>query len=89
VVYLGRHPDDPSGVLAQTESAEAAHWVALVVLVPYIVQALIRREWGAVACLLAVETGFNLYPIMHLRWTRFRLGRFHERMSRRALREKP
>jgi hypothetical protein len=86
MVYLGRDAD-PSRVIAQATSAEAAHYLAIPVLIPYIVHACTRRQWGTVAALVAVEMGSNVYPILHLRLTRLRLRRFHERMSRRALRE--
>jgi hypothetical protein len=79
MVYLSRNPDDPSAVLAQVESAEAAHLLAAAVLVPYVVHACVLRRWSAVAWLMAVQLGLNLYPILHLRWVRIRLGRLHQR----------
>ena len=83
VVYLHGHPDDAPVVMAHLESAEAAHAVAAALLVPFIVIACVRGAWGAAAGLVAVEIGFNLYPMMHLRWARFRLSRLHKRKRSR------
>ncbi|MGZ5036468.1 MAG: glycosyl-4,4'-diaponeurosporenoate acyltransferase CrtO family protein [Usitatibacter sp.] len=81
-VYLGPQSGDPSVVLAQLESAEAAHLLAAVVIVPYIVHAWIQRWWSAVAWLVVAQIGFNVYPILHLRWARIRLKRLQERTRR-------
>jgi hypothetical protein len=74
LVYLKRNLS-PSIVGAQIESAEAAHFLAAVIVLPYMAYACGDRRWGAVAGLALVQIGFNLYPIMHLRWARFRIGR--------------
>jgi Glycosyl-4,4'-diaponeurosporenoate acyltransferase len=83
-VYLRQGSDDLSDVIAQLESAEAAHVYAAILLLPYIVYAVVEGWFGAAAVLIIVEIGFNLYPVMHLRWARFRLGRVQERMHSRA-----
>jgi hypothetical protein len=85
-VYLGRHRDDPSAVLVQVESAEAAHYLAAAVLVPYMVQACAQHRWSTVAWLAAVQIAFNLYPILHLRWVRIRLERVAVSVARRDAR---
>lgn len=85
MVYLSRHPD-PSFVLAQLESAEAAHLWASVVITPHIVFAFVQGWWSAVAWLMVFQIGFNLYPILHLRWARNRLSRIYERMHPHAAR---
>lgn len=78
-VYLKRQPDF-SIVQAQIESAEAAHLLAMALLVPYMAYACVRNWRGAVAWLTVLQIGFNLYPILHLRWVRVRLNRLHHRM---------
>jgi hypothetical protein len=84
VVYLKRC-SDPSLVQAHIESAEAAHLVAAALLVPHMIYACVRGWWGAVAWLMAVQIGFNLYPILHLRHARIRIirlsGRIHSGLN--------
>ena len=85
MVYLSRHAEGTSAVLAQLESAEAAHLVAAALIVPYIILACVRGWASAVAWLVVLQIGFNLYPILHLRWARIRLNRVQEKMiSQRA-----
>jgi hypothetical protein len=72
-VYLASRTRDAGAVRAQVEAAEAAHLWAGLVLLPYVVHAALERRWGAAAALAAVEVAANLYPILHLRWTRLRL----------------
>jgi hypothetical protein len=79
LVYLKQYPD-PLVVQAQIESAEAAHLLAAVLLAPYIVYACAQGWWTAVAWLMIVQIGGNLYPILHLRWVRVRMKRLHHRM---------
>jgi Glycosyl-4,4'-diaponeurosporenoate acyltransferase len=73
MVYLGRL-HDVGAVFAQIESAEVAHYLAAIVLLPYIVLACRDGQWIALALLVAAQLAFNVYPILHLRWTRIRLG---------------
>ena len=79
LVYL-KQDSDPSIVQAQIESAEAAHLLATAVLVPYLVYACVQGWWSAVAWVMVVQIGFNLYPILHLRWARVRINRLHGRI---------
>lgn len=79
LVYLKKHPD-PSIVQAQIESAEAAHLLAAVLILPYIAYACVQGWWSAVVWLMVVQVGFNAYPILHLRWVRARIERLHHRM---------
>jgi Glycosyl-4,4'-diaponeurosporenoate acyltransferase len=74
LVYLRQSPD-PSIVHAQIESAEASHVLAAALLVPYLAYACVRGWWSAVASVMVVQIGFNVYPILHLRWARIRVGR--------------
>ena len=78
-VYLKRCPN-PSLLQAQIESAEAVHLLAAALLVPYQTYACARGCWGAVVWLTGVQIGFNLYPILHLRYTRARLNRLTGRI---------
>lgn len=72
-VHLKRQQGDARAVNAQVEGAEAAHFWAAWVLVPYIADAAVGRRWGALAALLATEIAMNAYPILHLRLTRARI----------------
>lgn len=78
-VYLKQCPD-PSIVQAQIESSEAAHLLAGVLIVPYMIYACVQGWWSAVAWIMVVQIGFNLYPILHLRWVRVRINRLQDRM---------
>ena len=79
VVYLKQCPD-PSAVQAQIESAEQAHFLAAILLIPYMAYACLQGWWSAVVWLMIVQIGFNLYPILHLRWVRGRISRFRSRV---------
>jgi hypothetical protein len=86
-VYLTQSRD-PALVQAQIESAEAAHVLAAALLVPHMIYACFRGWWGALAWLLAVQIGFNLYPILHLRYVRIRIIQLSARRSVRAIPER-
>jgi hypothetical protein len=79
LVYLKRHPD-PSIVQAQIESAEAAHLLSAALGLPYMAYACIQGWWSALAWLVVVQAGLNLYPILHLRWARARINRLRDRI---------
>jgi hypothetical protein len=74
-VYLSRQKRDLSRVLMHIESAEATHFWAAVLFTPYIVYAAFQKLWLIVAVFLIVQVLFNIYPILHLRYTRSRLQR--------------
>jgi len=82
---LEKYPD-PSIVQAQIESAEAAHLLAATLLVPYMVYACAHGWLSAVAWIMVVQIGFNLYPVLHLRWARVRINRLDDRMLSRRTR---
>jgi hypothetical protein len=65
-VYLKEPMRDIANVCAQLEAAEAAHFWAGLLLLPYICFALLKRSWGAAVGLLLVEVVGNVYPILHL-----------------------
>jgi hypothetical protein len=58
VVYL-IPGSDPLAVQAQIESAEAAHFIAAVLLVPYMAYALLQGWWGSVTCFVIGQIGFR------------------------------
>ena len=79
LVYL-KQCRDPSVLQAHIESAEAAHVLASLLLAPYIVYACVHVQWSALAWVMLVQTSFNFYPIMHLRWSRVRINRLRDRI---------
>ena len=83
-VYLEPQLRDVADVRAQLEAAEAAHFWAALVVVPYIGLALLGRSWGAVLGLSLVEVVGNVYPILHLRLIRGRVERLEGRLALRV-----
>ena len=75
LVYLKRYPGDPARVQAQIEGAEAAHFWAAAVVIPYMVFAGVQNWWGVLFWFMVVQVVGNVYPILHLRWVRGRLTR--------------
>jgi hypothetical protein len=75
LVYLRRYPGDPTKVQAQIEAAEAAHFWAAALVIPYMVFACVQNWWGVIFWFMVVQVVGNLYPILHLRWVRGRLTR--------------
>ena len=39
-----------------------------------------QGRWTVVAWLMVIQIGFNLYPILHLRWARVRINRLQSRI---------
>jgi hypothetical protein len=72
---------DPSVVQAHIESSEAAHLLAAALIFPYMTYAGIQGWWSAVGWITLVQIGFNIYPILHLRWVRIRINRLHDRIT--------
>jgi hypothetical protein len=64
-----------SELLGKAESAEATHFWAAVLFTPYIVYIGSRGFVAEAALFVAVQIAFNVYPILHLRVVRARLGR--------------
>jgi hypothetical protein len=75
LVYLSRNPDNPAKVYAQIEAAEAAHFWAAALIVPYMIYACVQNWWSVVGWFTVVQIVGNFYPIMHLRLVRARLNR--------------
>jgi hypothetical protein len=74
-VYIDARHRDPFEVRIWAEASEAAHFWAAVLLLPYIVFALWSGKWQVVAWLSLAQLLVNVYPLLHLRYTRGRLDR--------------
>jgi hypothetical protein len=79
LVYLNRSPRNPLAVQNQIKGAEAAHFWAGALIIPYMIYACTQNWWSVVAWFTVVQIIGNLYPILHLRWVRGRLKRFLDR----------
>jgi hypothetical protein len=62
----GTHTD-PFEVRVRVESAEAAHFWATVLFLPYIVVALWNGLWSVVVWFALAQALVNVYPLLHLR----------------------
>ena len=80
-VYLRRYPDDLALAQRQMEAAEAAHFWAATLIIPYMIYAAMREWWSVIFGFMAVEMFVNVYPILHLRWVRGRLKRILDRKN--------
>lgn len=74
-VYLDKRGRDLRQVRHQAESAEASHFWAAVLLLPYIVFAWFNGQRLAAVGLLLAQVLVNCYPVLHLRFVRARLDR--------------
>lgn len=74
-VYVSSNRRDPSSIARQVESAEAIHFWAAVLLMPYLAFGLWTGQWAVLAGFAVVQVLGNAYPIMHLRHVRGRLDR--------------
>jgi len=70
---------DRADVIANLESAEVAHFVPAVVLLPWLVIANVHGLTVAAIVLWTVQFAFNVYPLLHLRSVRARLTRLADR----------
>lgn len=80
-VYLRRGTADAARVGAELEAAEASHFWAAVLVLPYMVHLVIERRWGALVFVSAAQAFVNVYPVMHLRLARHRFERLAARMG--------
>ncbi len=78
-VYAGQGPLDPGRLQYQLEAAEASHTHAGLLVVPYMALLAARGEWGTLCVVSAVQVLGNVYPVMHLRLSRYRLERWLRR----------
>jgi hypothetical protein len=74
-VYLDRQCRDPVKVRLHAESAEATHFWATVLFMPFIALAAVTGRWSVVAWFSLAQVLVNIYPILHLRQVRRRLDR--------------
>jgi hypothetical protein len=72
-VYLARNRVDMRTLYRHAESAEATHFWAMVLFMPYIAYVWFRGQAGVAALFLLVQLLFHIYPILHLRAVRARL----------------
>lgn len=80
-VYLHRERRDPLQVRLLVESAEASHFWAAALIMPYVIFAGLNGTWHVVAWFSLAQVFVNAYPILHLRHIRGRLDRTIHRMS--------
>jgi hypothetical protein len=83
-VYIHRRDIDFSAIQIQLEMAEAAHLWAAFLLMAYIIYALAQTLWRVAIAFLVIELLLNVYPILHLRYTRNRLSEFAFKARKRC-----
>jgi hypothetical protein len=83
-VYLKGCAADPRRLAAELEAAEASHFWAAVLVVPWMVHAAIVGTWRGLFWVSLAQVLINVYPILHLRLVRGRLERARSRSIRRA-----
>jgi hypothetical protein len=79
-VYLDHGRRDLAQVRRQAEAAEAAHLLAGILVLPYIVYAAMQGRWLVAAGFSLADLLVNAYPLLHLRHTRGRLERLGDRL---------
>jgi hypothetical protein len=80
-VYVSGSRKDLPRTLRQVESAEACHFWAAVLLMPYLVYCAWQGKWGVLGGFVILQLLANVYPIMHLRSVRGRLERVRRRFD--------
>lgn len=78
-VYLAARTRDAAALAAQLEAAEASHFWAALLVVPFMVRLAGAGGWLALFWVTAAQVLVNLYPILHLRLARHRLERWGAR----------
>ncbi len=78
-VYVARQRGDLARIHGLLESAEAAHFWAAILLLPYMVYCAWSGRWEVFAWFVLAQIVGNAYPIMHLRLVRGRLDRVMRR----------
>ncbi len=74
-VYRTGRTGEEAALSAQLEAAEASHFWDAVLVVPYMIHAGWQGMWIPLFWITLAQVGINLYPIMHLRLARHRMGR--------------
>jgi hypothetical protein len=80
-VYLDAGTRDLVRVRARLEAAEASHFWAAALVVPYLAYVSLMAMWSALLGVSFVQVLVNVYPVMHLRLSRHRLDRLSSRRS--------
>ena len=80
-VYLRDGLRDTRGVAAELEAAEASHFWAACLVLPYMVYMPLHGMWAPLLWLSLAQLLINVYPVMHLRLARHRLDRLGQRTS--------
>ena len=75
-VYLSECGNRAGCVLGGIEADEAIHSGALLFCTPLVLIWCVRGFWSPVVSSLAMNLILNVYPILHLRLTRYRLQRY-------------
>ncbi len=78
-VYLAGRTRDAGALAAQLEAAEASHFWAALLVVPFMVRLAAAGSWHALFWVAVAQALVNLYPILHLRIARHRLDRLAAR----------
>jgi hypothetical protein len=85
-VYLQDGLRDAARVGAELEAAEASHFCAALLVVPYMVYMCLRGMWVPLFWVSLAQLLINVYPVLHLRLTRQRMDRLASRRpSRRSV----
>jgi len=88
-VYVKKSRPDLRTLSRYVEAAEASHFWAAVLFTPYIAYLFLKgRSWVA-GFFLLVQVLFNVYPVLHLRVVRDRLGRHLDKVHHRQARYAP
>jgi hypothetical protein len=74
-VYVAGNRRDPLRIRRQLESAEAAHFWAAMLMMPYLAWCALSGKWAVFGAFLALQIMLNVYPILHLRSVRGRVDR--------------
>jgi hypothetical protein len=82
-VYLRDGLRDTRTVGAELEAAEASHFWAALLVAPYMVHFTLMGMWSALLGISLAQALINVYPVMHLRLSRYRLDRLASRMEPR------
>lgn len=82
-VYLVNERLDFARLKIQAQSAEASHFWAAVLFTPYIAYVWARGRVAEALLFVVIQVAFNVYPILHLRLVRARLGAVERAHARR------
>lgn len=78
-VYLDGGRRDLGPLRRHAEASEASHGIAGLLVLVYLGYVAMRGRWGVAAGFVMAELLVNVYPLLHLRYTRGRLERVERR----------